>query len=270
MSSSSAARTNLTSNDVVISNQKLGEGAFRIAMQGTYRGGNRNNQEAACKRFKPQWRSMANEYFQSDFKIADKAIEMAEEWNDMVEEDEKILITKGNIHTSNSGIQYLVEPLIRSYHKFTSNSGWIDTDGGWPSEAMEAFTHFTYHKSGGLLIVCDLQGRHRHDSYSKKKSRFELTDPAICSRTRNYGPTDLSEKGIDSFFANHQCNGFCNINQRWSRPRNPSQWFPSCSATSMFSSKDANKLKVHNRTQFTLGGMGAIVEEDDCYSSDDY
>ena len=50
------------------------------------------------------------------------------------------------------------------------------------------------------MIVCDLQGRYRHNRRVNSKSRFELTDPAICSRRRTYGHTDLGEKGIESFF----------------------------------------------------------------------
>ena len=63
MSTSSAARTNLTSSDVRISNRNIGEGTFRVCLGGTYIGGNRNGQEAACKRFKPRFRSMEMEFF---------------------------------------------------------------------------------------------------------------------------------------------------------------------------------------------------------------
>ncbi len=94
---SSAARTNLTSREVRISNRKLGEGSFRECFEDTYVGGNRNNQEAACKRFKPKFRSMEHEYFDNDFEIADTAIGYAEGWNCFCDYDEEILITKGNL-----------------------------------------------------------------------------------------------------------------------------------------------------------------------------
>jgi len=269
MSNSSAARTNLSSSEVRISNTKLGEGAFRICHAGTYIGGNRNQQEAACKRFKPRWRSMETEYFASDFVMADTAIAYAEGWNTFCASDEIVLITKGHIVTSNSGIRYLAEPLIRNFKKFTSNSGWILNDNSWTVEAMEAFSHWTYHASNGQLIVCDLQGRYRDNRrFRNGKSRFELTDVAICSRARSYGPTDLAEKGIESFFANHVCNQFCNVNGHWDRPSYPQRWFPKSSATSMFSSSVSHKLQSTNRTQFQLGAMGNIIEEED--SDGDY
>jgi len=272
MSNSSAARTNLSSQDVRISNRKLGEGTFRICHEGTYVGGNRNSQDAACKRFKPQWRAMEMEYFASDFRIADFAISHAETWNSFSSDDESILITKGSIIRSNSGIPYLAEPVIRNFKKFTSNSGWIEDSGCWTTDSMAAFSHFTYHDSGGRHMVCDLQGCYRDNRrFRSGKSRFELTDVAICSRARSFGPTDLGEKGIESFFANHVCNQDCE--SHWSKPSYSRRWFPSnSSATSMFSSRDSHKLQSSNRTQFRLGGMGNIIEEesDDEDSDNEY
>lgn len=213
---------------------------------------------------------MEMEYYADDFVIADTAIQYAEEWNDFCDWDEAILITKGSISYGPDGSRILSEPLIRNFQKFTSNSGWIDGSGCWTTELMEAFCHFTYHASGGELIVCDLQGRYRDNRrYRTGKTRFELTDLAICSRDRCFGPTDLSEKGIESFFANHECNQFCR--HHWIEPSYPQRWFPSnSSATSMFSSSFSNRLKSSNRTQFQLGGMGNIVEADEESSSEDY
>ena len=270
MAPTSAARTNLTSKSVSISNNRLGEGAFRECFHGTYVGGNRNQQEAACKRFKKRFRVMEEEYFAADFRIAERAIDYAEEWNQFCPDRREITVSKGDIHTL-QGVQYLVEPYIRDFNKFTSNSGWIKSGQSWDILAVEAFSHYTYHKSGGMLLVCDLQGRYRKDKFgrgARNKSRFELSDPAICSRKRSYGPTDLGEKGIDSFFCHHVCNQFCNMTGRWQRPRSPRNWFQNCSATSMFSSQMDTKLRLTSRATFTLG-IGDIMEEEEEDSSDD-
>ena len=77
MTRSAAARTNLSSDEVIISNRKLGEGSFRECYEGTFIGGHRNNQEAACKRFKPKWGQLETDYFAKDFQIADTAIDYA-------------------------------------------------------------------------------------------------------------------------------------------------------------------------------------------------
>jgi hypothetical protein len=265
MAHSSAARTNLSSNNVDIHlKKKVGEGAFRIAYAGTYRGGTRNNQDAVCKRFKDEFRALETEFFLSDFHIADKAIAYAEDWNRMCQLGEKILVTRGDVRKTSDGTGYLIEPFIRSFTKYTSNNGWIEDDGnvGWVVEALEAFSHYTYHRSGGQMIVCDLQGRYRHDRFSKKKSRFELTDPAICSRLRNYGPTDLGEKGIESFFANHSCNAYCHQDGNWARPRVARRWFSPSHNTSMLRATATNLLDTRNRARFT-NTMQPIYDDSD-------
>jgi hypothetical protein len=258
---SSAARTNLTSQQVSISNNVLGEGAFRVCVEGTYIGGNRNQQEAACKRFKSQYRAMELDFFANDFRIIDKVVDMAEAWNGFCAQGQEILVNKGDVKSTNDGTRYLIEPLIRYYVKFNSNTGWIADTDDWKVRAMAAFSHFSYHRSGGQLLVCDLQGRFRHNKYAPKKSRFELTDPAICSRRRAYGPTDLAEKGIESFFASHECSEFCQ--SHWQRPRNARQWYPQMQGTSMMTSAMTQKLMLTSRATFRTGFNGIMEEDSD-------
>ncbi|CAJ1968339.1 unnamed protein product [Cylindrotheca closterium] len=261
---SAAARTNLTFKDVDISREKLGEGSFRECYEGIYIGGHRNTQDAACKRFKSQYAaSIEQEFFaQDEFKISESAIHMAECWNEFCDKNKKIIMSQGSVYEQD-GRKYLIEPLIRDFTKFNSNSGWIgDAASEWQVRCMEAFTHFTYHKSGGQSIVCDIQGRYRKDKFKKTKCRFELSDPAICSRSRSYGLTDLGEKGIDSFFANHQCNEFCQ--HTWSRPKQTKAWFPVAKGTSMVSSEVAAQLSLTTPPRFRLGrnGLLEIAEEE--------
>jgi len=257
-----AARTNLDSNSVSISQYELGRGAFRICYSGSYIGGNRNQQEAACKKFKSQYWQIENEFYETDFEVADVAIRYVSEWNRWCEQGEEILMSRGAVHNLN-GEKYLVEPIIRNFVKFTSNNGFIASvdDEGWAAKAMEAFSHYTYHRSGGQLIVCDLQGRYRYDRYNSNRCRFELTDPAICSRARRYGPTDMGEKGIDSFFHHHVCNEYCHADgHRWQRPRYTNAWFNRSCATTMMSSAVSHQLCLSNTT--TWRSYGAIMEED--------
>jgi len=132
---------------------------------------------------------------------------------------------------------------------------------------MEAFSHFTYHQSGDQMIVCDLQGRHRNNKY--KKSRFELSDPAICSRRRSYVPTDLGEQGIENFFVNHHCNEYCQ--DHWTRPWQPRQWFPVSHNTSMLSSRVSNQLKLTSAYTFRMGSARVLQEDEyrQMYDDDD-
>ena len=142
------------------------------AFKGQKNGGNRNQQVAACKHFKPEFCDLENELYSTDFQIADQVIKYAEQWNNFCSNGRKILISRGDIHETDCGTKYLVEPLIRYFTKFTSNTGWIakEEDIGWHVQCMEAFSHFTYHASSGKKMVCDLQGRFWPDS---GRHRFE-------------------------------------------------------------------------------------------------
>jgi len=268
---SSAARTNLTSDRVTVHRSDIvGEGQFRIAYAGTYLNGNRKNQEAVCKSFKSKYKVIEQEFFDTDDRVNERAIQFAEDWNDICPQGKDIQITYGTVSYLNDGNSYLIEPLIRYFQKFTSNNGWIanENDVGWAVLAMEAFSHFTYHRSGGQMIVCDLQGRYRFDRYNRNKCRFELTDVAICSRQKRFGVTDLGEKGIESFFYNHRCNKFCHCNGTWSSPRMQRNWFDSHSGTSMMASSDAYLLETRNQARFT-SSLQPIYDHYDDSSDDD-
>ena len=138
-----AERTNLTSHNVCFTNEILGRGTFRVCIKGTYIGGNRNQQAAACKRFHPQFRHLEDEYFADDFRIIAKVVSYAEEWNVFCPHGLEVMVNSGALHSSNSGIRYLVEPLIRYYEKFTSNSGWIGDISDRDVQVMSAFSHYT-------------------------------------------------------------------------------------------------------------------------------
>lgn len=81
-------------------------------------------------------------------------------------------------------------------------------------EYLEAFSHFTYWKSRGDLIVCDLKG-------VREENEFLFTCPTIHSKSKSYGPDDLGDEGIQTFFSRHECGKLC---QPWleSARENPS------------------------------------------------
>lgn len=262
---SAAARTNLSSQSAQIhQNEVLGEGAFRTTYAATYTGGNRHNQEAVSKVFKPQYQSIANEFFRTDFKATEHAIRIAEKWNAKCFNKREITINYGDIKHFGSQ-KCLLEPLIRYFTKYTSNNGYIEKVGDH-GDCMEAFAHFSYHASGGQTLVCDLQGRYRYDRYKPKRCRYELTDIAVCSRNRSFGPTDMGLKGIETFFHNHVCNGYCSHfgDRSWAKPARSDNWFESHSGTSMLSSSFSSSLKGHDSQFFTYNPvMQGIVEEDE-------
>ncbi|XP_038062566.1 eukaryotic elongation factor 2 kinase-like [Patiria miniata] len=106
-----------------------------------------------------------------------------------------------NVIPSNASV--LVERYLEGdYIKFTSNTGFVDPQKG---ALPKAFSHFTYHASGGQILVSDLQGVSNGTSYT-------FTDPAVLSGGTQlgfYGPTDLGKYGIVKFFQKHICNELC-------------------------------------------------------------
>lgn len=83
------------------------------------------------------------------------------------------------------------------YVKYNSNSGFVR------SEALrmtpQAFSHFTFERSGHELIVVDIQGV--GDLY---------TDPQIhTSHGEDYGDGNLGTRGMALFLHSHRCNSIC-------------------------------------------------------------
>lgn len=91
------------------------------------------------------------------------------------------------------------------YTKWNSNAGWVnDPEMSACSGSLLAFSHWTWVTTGGELVVCDLQGVR-----SVNPMEYRLTDPAINSRSKEYGNTDLGALGIHLFFKSHSCTQFC-------------------------------------------------------------
>ncbi|XP_015930457.2 eukaryotic elongation factor 2 kinase [Parasteatoda tepidariorum] len=83
------------------------------------------------------------------------------------------------------------------YIKYNSNSGFISCEK--MRLTPQAFSHFTFERSGHELIVVDIQGV--GDLY---------TDPQIHTASgMGYGDGNLGSRGMALFFQTHVCNAIC-------------------------------------------------------------
>ena len=86
----------------------------------------------------------------------------------------------------------------------------------------QAFSHFSYVRSGGKIMVVDLQGSLEINK-EENTCKFVLTDPAIHKRRKlfkhkphlqslfNFGRTDRRDEGINAFLESHVCNDACRL-----------------------------------------------------------
>ncbi|KAF2965153.1 hypothetical protein GQX73_g8410 [Xylaria multiplex] len=206
----SYSRNNNSKYAEVYITQLFASGTFKNVYEGEYIGGPRDGEKCVCKEFKTGSVHEAH-YFDEEMKIVSCAQKVIDDWNNAGFFSKRVLLNTPAVWTRiDTGVKALVEPMIENFEKFNSNSGWVDTTGGIWSQAMQALSHFSYHNSGGQLLLCDLQGASYSDGYI-------LTDPVIMSNTQMYGPADLGSDGIDSFFQRHQCGAFCK--QEWQKPK---------------------------------------------------
>lgn len=83
------------------------------------------------------------------------------------------------------------------YVKYNSNSGYVEST--YARQTPNAFSHFTFERSGHELIVVDVQGV--GDLY---------TDPQIhTAEGMGYGDGNLGTRGMALFFQSHRCNDIC-------------------------------------------------------------
>jgi hypothetical protein len=95
-----------------------------------------------------------------------------------------------------------LEPFIEGeYVKYNSNSGWVNESPDTFNKMAQAFSHFTFERSYGHILVNDLQG-----------TNHILTDPAVQTRDPEkfkLSDTNCGVEGFKYFFSTHECNLFC-------------------------------------------------------------
>ncbi len=191
---------------IYYSDSPIGEGRSRTAYKGVLTAPpSVKGREIVVKKPKDSSYASLLPTMQEDIKVAQKAQEFAGKFNlascTTTPIDFQQPVTMTVVAT---GEPVLVEYYLDGeYTKWISNNGWINHQETRGNELLLAFAHWTWVKSGGQHLVCDLQG------VKGNSDGYHLTDPAIHSRSQEYGATDLGKEGIDLFFQTHVCNSEC-------------------------------------------------------------
>ena len=102
-----------------------------------------------------------------------------------------------------SRIYQVERRMHEEWRKWNNNSGGVSLTAY--STILQAFSHWTYEKTAGRLMVVDLQGVKSGDTYL-------LTDPALhCDDLLRFRATrtNLGVKGMQEFFRTHLCSEIC-------------------------------------------------------------
>ncbi|KAJ1432517.1 kinase-like domain-containing protein [Ochromonadaceae sp. CCMP2298] len=104
------------------------------------------------------------------------------------------------------------------WEKYNGNSGYCSPQGTDHS-AVQCFSHWTHHITGGRMMVVDCQGSWTGAGRAGGAG-FLLTDPAVhCTELLLFGSTNMGHGGFDRFFRTHRCNQHCAALGLHERPR---------------------------------------------------
>lgn len=93
--------------------------------------------------------------------------------------------------------------------KYINNNGDICAKDDVLCDKAQCFTHFTYEKSQGKLMVLDVHGAGLN-LYDPEIASAELPDGDGSLRFCN---GNLAEGAIKNFFAKHKCDFYCKMLQ---------------------------------------------------------
>ena len=218
-----AARENDASESTTDWTKAIGEGQFRKVFKGEYTVGPRTGQAQVSKVFKDGTEAFEDSFFAHDVALCEKSINIVDAFNKVKKFASMVQVCKAEIWIRKKTKQRLLsEPFLSNFQKFNSNTGW-QAAGEW-SNALQSLSHYSYHHSQGDLVLCDLQG-------AIEDGCVVLTDPVLNSKDTRFGPTDLGQKGIESFFHHHVCSKWCD--PAWAKPRTTKKHFFPQAGTSM-------------------------------------
>ena len=191
------------------SSTSFAEGRFRRAYKGTWTGPLWDaGRTCVVKECKESYTWEPTDW-ETTVKVTEKAKELASAFNSKTGTSHPIsftdvyvmkVVVDNNPQTTPKLNEYVTceDYIDGKYEKWCNNYGYIDPT----HTSMPGFMHWTWWYTDGELMIADLQGVRKDDSYL-------LTDPAIMSLSGSYGETDTGVEGMAMFFLKHECGPFC-------------------------------------------------------------
>lgn len=134
-------------------------------------------------------------------------------------------------YTTTGNAFFLEEFIPGNHEKHNNNYGFVNPTRNTP----QAFSHFSYAATGGIMMVVDLQGAHNR-----------LNDPQIhhISDSKNYGEGNLGINGMKEFFKTHLCNDICKAIGIYYDKSNLVNGLPPKTALNNYNQANAMRFKI--------------------------
>ena len=154
----SSQRTNSSTKCKIEFSEVFAEGTFKNVYAGTYTSGASRGESCVWKQFKAG-SVYEDHYFDEELAIIDRTQQIIDDFQAAGIINHRILINIPEIwYLTKTKALGLVEPMIENFEKFNSNTGWAPKSKNLWTDAMQALSHFSFHDSGGELLLCDIQG----------------------------------------------------------------------------------------------------------------
>jgi hypothetical protein len=114
-----------------------------------------------CKWFKPEYKDISDIYFRFQDKIYSEVFMILDDWNNLQLGSFRFSLLDFQIISSEVEdclVEMMTSAFIANMRKMNSNTGWLCQPGDIYNDAAQALSHFSFHSTGGTVLLCDLQG----------------------------------------------------------------------------------------------------------------
>ncbi|KAL3692238.1 hypothetical protein R1sor_005889 [Riccia sorocarpa] len=201
-----------------------GEGSIRYPYYAMFRGRDRGHpgRVEVVKRFrteltKSEKSQHSKERYLQQMEVQTVARQLAKNFNSRISQldpfwSEKIKFTKITLLETEGKFYTKEKLLLGAWARYSNNVQYVNRTHN--EATLQAFSHWTYHVTNGLLLVTDLQGVKLPNENVPGEDVFWLTDPAIHTSDANilrFTNTNFGDGGCKLFLQNHQCNDVCDL-----------------------------------------------------------